>query len=149
MPKKLALTIQPFAASDAQELSALIRDTLMQVNIADYPRACLLEHADNFTPERLIEASQQGPILLAQAQDKLVGSAALQGNIVSMVYVAADQIGQGVGTQLMEAIEDLARSEGVDQLILESSFTAVGFYRRLGYFEQERQSDRLIMTKAL
>jgi histone acetyltransferase (RNA polymerase elongator complex component) len=49
----------------------------------------------------------------------------------------------------MEAIEDLARSEGVDQLILESSFTAVGFYRRLGYFEQERQSDRLIMIKAL
>ena len=52
------------------------------------------------------------------------------------VWVHRDWRGQGLGTQLLQAVEQQARLRGCQQIVLESfSFQAPGFYRKLGYEE--------------
>lgn len=43
--------------------------------------------------------------------------------------------GQGIGTQILEALIDLARKSGARTVFLNARFTAVGMYRGLGFRE--------------
>lgn len=52
---------------------------------------------------------------------------------VRQVAVSPAARGLGVGRELMNFIEDLARDQGADELWLESRGGAYGFYSRLGY----------------
>jgi GNAT superfamily N-acetyltransferase len=52
---------------------------------------------------------------------------------VEAVYVSPTYAGDGVGTQLLEALESRAAERGLDELELVSSLNAVGFYEHHGY----------------
>lgn len=60
---------------------------------------------------------------------------------VRQVVVAPDAQGQGVGRALMDAVESVARAEGVDELWLNARCTAYGFYEAL---EWEFASDEFV-----
>lgn len=59
--------------------------------------------------------------------------------------------GQGIGSQLMEALEELARGEGYEQLSLsvDTDNPARDLYERLGYAELTVDDDGVRMVKRL
>ena len=59
--------------------------------------------------------------------------------------------GRGIGTRLIEALEDLARAEGFEQLTssVDTDNPARGLYGRVGYLELTVDDDGVRMLKAL
>jgi predicted GNAT family N-acyltransferase len=72
--------------------------------------------------------------VLAFADGKAIGTARLSGGgKIGRVAVLKAWRGQGIGSRLMEHILDLARSEGMRRLYLDSQQSATDFYRPYGF----------------
>lgn len=52
---------------------------------------------------------------------------------IGRVAVVADERGKGLGTAVMRALQDEARSRGFRAVTLAAQLHAIGFYERLGY----------------
>lgn len=59
--------------------------------------------------------------------ERILGTASLDGNVVRAVFVAPETRGRGIGRVLMAVIARAAEVAGVAILTLQSSLTAVGF----------------------
>jgi ribosomal protein S18 acetylase RimI-like enzyme len=59
---------------------------------------------------------------------------------VFQVAVVRDRRGSGVGTALMSAAVDRARSAGCREVVLDARVPVIGFYERLGFVEKARRS---------
>ena len=141
----MRLELKPYEPSRTAAVSALICRTLREISSRDYPadeigRLCAMhseEHIRRISGERVLLTAYDG--------DLLVGTAALdcspQGyppgyGLVSTVFVLPEYQGKGVGRMLMESVEGMARNSGSAVLVLESSISACGFYRGLGFTEK-------------
>ncbi len=127
------LLIRPFKAQDAENVSNLIRKTMRVSNSKDYPAERLKLLIDYFSPEKVVKLSTERVCLVAETENRLIGTIALEGNELLSFFVHPDFQARGVGTQLLAAIEKLAISNEVTLLTCEASITAVPFYTKMGY----------------
>lgn len=74
--------------------------------------------------------SPGAPVALAVGM--LQPTTAQQGQVRFMA-VAPQAAGQGLGRQIMAALETQAQAAGLSEIVLHSRESAVGFYERLGY----------------
>lgn len=72
-------------------------------------------------------------ILVAEVDDVIVGWAALLANRISGIYVHPQFVRQGIGSQLLQALETKAINSNFRSLIVAASFTARPFYQSQGY----------------
>jgi GNAT superfamily N-acetyltransferase len=99
-------------------------------------------------------------VVVAEQLGQVIGWGFLDKNAsrVEAVFVDPDFQGSGVGTRILEMIENIARKGGVKSLTLSSTLNAVQFYEHRG-FERHRQSkyhhpdgfdlDCMVMVKTL
>jgi N-acetylglutamate synthase-like GNAT family acetyltransferase len=127
------LTIRTATAADAGALSHVILRALREVNARDYEPAIIDAVAANFSCQKVLEAIRRRPVLVAEIDGEVVGTAGLEGATVRSMFVRPDHERRGIGAALMGEIEALAVAQGVDRLTLQSSITAEGFYRRHGF----------------
>jgi GNAT superfamily N-acetyltransferase len=130
------VVVRPFTELDADEVSALIRRTLLSSNIGEYSREELEGIADWYGAAGLILRMPLCLRLVAAAPDegdRIVGTAARRENRLEGFFVSPDWQRRGVGEQLLGALEDSARHGALRVLWLDSSVTATGFYERKGY----------------
>ena len=127
------IVIRPFEPRDAEAVSALIRRTMRESNSRDYPLELLQPLIDYFSPEKVRRLSQERVCLVAEANEQLIGTAALDGAELATFFVLPEYQGQGIGTRLLAAIEEQARMQGITYITVDSSLTGVAFYARMGY----------------
>ena len=127
------ITIRAATPADAGAISCFIVRALRRTNGRDYPPVVIDALVHKFSTERVIAFIATRNVYVADCSRVAVGTAGLQGSFVRSVYVDPDHQGRGVGTKLMEKIEDLARARIVATLVVPSSVTAFGFYSRLGF----------------
>ncbi len=125
--------IRPFEPRDADAVSALIGRTMRESNGRDYPLDRLQPLIDYFSPEKLRRLAQERVCLVADANGKLIGTAALDGTELATFFVLPEYQGHGIGTRLLAGIEEQARLHGITQLTVDSSLTGRAFYTRMGY----------------
>lgn len=85
--------------------------------------------------ERMIVATRG---FVAVIDGAVVGWANLDGEEVDQLYVDPDAGGRGVARRLYEAVEQLARDDGLPQLRAVSSLRAESAFRRFGFREVTR-----------
>jgi GNAT superfamily N-acetyltransferase len=132
MPEK-EVNITAATAADAEAISRVVVRALREVNARDYPPGIIDAVAANFTPEAILEHTARRTVLVAGVAGEIVGTASLDSDRVRSVFVRPDHHGKGIGAALMQKVESLAAAKGLRRLVLSSSITAEGFYRRLGY----------------
>ncbi|MGE1153415.1 GNAT family acetyltransferase [Pseudomonas kitaguniensis] len=129
----MSIAIRLAQATDADEISQVILAALHSSNARDYPADVIARVASNFTAEAVLALLERRVVLVAIQDQVIVGTAALDGNVVRSVFVNPALQGQGIGRLLMLDIEVRAREAGVTVLNVPSSLTAEPFYTQLGF----------------
>jgi GNAT superfamily N-acetyltransferase len=141
------ITIRPYQDANAESVKSLIRE------LQSYERgleASLAEPTDAFADHYLVrliaDTQSDGIVLVAVNNGMVVGYAAgtRETDIqeasayfyVLDLSVAETMRGQGIGSALMQAMEDFARQQGHTRLmvgVLASNARTHGLYRRLSF----------------
>jgi GNAT superfamily N-acetyltransferase len=127
---------------DLQRVSALIQNTLLVSNLADYDLEIIGNLLAAFSPEAIRNLAGKRRIFILEENGLLLGTIGLEGDKVYNFFVSPDRQGSGIGGRLLDFIEGQARAEGRGRLTVDSSLTAVSFYRSKGYHQTGEQNDR-------
>ena len=126
-------SIRPARLSDAAAISATIERALRIANARDYPASVIDRNVANNTPAIIAARIANDYVVVGEIDGRVFGTASLNGDAVKGVFVDPDVHGKGVGGALIREIERLAREQQIEELRLQSSITAVGFYQRHGF----------------
>jgi putative acetyltransferase len=126
------MSIRKARPSDAQEITELRKNSFEKVNQLSPQLQIALRNKN--TPERIIEKMKNREMFCMISPDgKIMGTVDLTGNEIGGVFVRHDLINQGIGTQLMNFIEEYAKNKGIKKVKLFSAEKSKGFYLKLGY----------------
>ncbi len=100
--------IRKFEPKDAEAVSSIIRHTMKVSNSGDYPLERLQPLMDYFSPEKVLLLSRERDCLVAEVDNRVVGTVAIEGDELLTFFVHPDFQGIGMGTQLLEQIESIA-----------------------------------------
>jgi len=145
--------IRTATPADASAISRTIINTLRQSNALDYSSDIIDQVEQSFSPRAVLDLLARRQVLVTTVDNHIVATASLDQDVVRSVFVDPRHQGQGIGRHLMERIQTVALSAGIDSLRVPSSITAEGFYAALGFKkvrDEYHQAERtIIMAKAL
>lgn len=81
----------------------------------------------------MLRLNEERHCLVAEVDDQIVGTAALEDSDLVTFFVLPAYQRAGVGTGLLQAIEEIGIEKKLKQIKLEASVTGVPFYQKLGY----------------
>ena len=148
------MIIRKLKKEDAKEVSKIIRRCLKEVNYKDYSKKTITSLCNFFTPSLIIKNLKDRTIFVAVENDKVIGTASLKGDKVFTVFINPDVHGKGVGSRLMDKVEDLAKKKGYKIIKVPSGLTSLGFYKKRGYkkikiIHSKDHGDTIEMKKSL
>jgi GNAT superfamily N-acetyltransferase len=127
---------------DLQRVSALIQNTLLVSNLADYDLEIIGNLINAFSPDQIRALARKRRIYILEEDGVLLGTIGLEDNRIYNFFVSPDKQGSGIGGELLDFVENRVRADGRRRLIVNSSLTAVSFYRAKGYRQTGEQNDR-------
>lgn len=135
------MTIRQMTESDAGAVCALIARNLREVNAREYPAAFIEEAVQTYNRDWLAAQAREGRVVVAVCDGGMVhGCAALRQPgapeetfTLHTVFVTPDMHRQGIGTRLVQALENDALQMRAARVEVPSLLTAVEFFRKLGY----------------
>ncbi len=134
--------IRLIEARDLQRVSALIQNTLLISNLSDYDLEIIGNLIDAFSQDQLRALAGKRRIYIYEEDGVLLGTIGLEDGKLYNFFVSPDRQGSGVGGELLDYVEKKAKAEGRQKLTVDSSLTAVAFYRRKGYRQTGEQNNR-------
>lgn len=127
------IEIRRATQEDARKISLLRRKTLKEINKNDYPKIFLDYLINENSTKGIIDKMKKKEIFCAWKENVLIGTVDLERDKIGGLFVKISQLGKGIGTQLMDFIENYARSKGINKVRLYSTIFAVNFYKKRGY----------------
>ncbi len=131
--------IRQFESGDAEEVSRLIIDDLLLVNVVDYGEAAVKQMALLYSTEWVLRYAQSGETYVAALRSEIVGTVTQDQERARSLFVRIDQQRQGIGKFLMRHIEEAAKRQNNARVVLLANVGAVDFYRNLGYVQGENR----------
>ena len=137
---KEKITIRCFVESDVEAVQNIIHRGLREINSQDYPAGLIEEYCNYFTFEKIKGQADSAHTYVAVAADKVIGTGSiapywgsLTESILLTIYILPEFIGQGVGTAIIQALEQDEYFLRANRIEIPSSVTAVKFYEKMGY----------------
>ena len=135
------VTIREATQGDRESIWLVHTRAIREVCLTHYPQSELQAWAGLLKPTRYQNAIRRGAFFVAVENDVIVGFGNLnqEHGEVEAVYVHPDHVGLGLGMQILQTLESLARDSGLASLHLCSTLNAVPFYEKAGF---ERQGEK-------
>ena len=137
---KEKLLIRLFVESDAGAVQDIIHRGLREVNGKDYPAELIEEHCAYFTLEKIKSQAVSAHMYVAVSGDKIVGTGSIapywgseKESILLTIYVFPEMIGEGIGSAIVNTLEQDEYFLRANRIEIPSSITAIEFYRKMGY----------------
>jgi putative acetyltransferase len=139
MPKP---ALRPFLPADVPVLAAIFVAAIEELTGEDYTEAQQQAWAAAADDEEAFGKRLAGELtLIATLQNSPVGFASLGGkDHIDMLYVHPSAVGHGVASALCEALEKLAGARGAQNLTVDASDNAEGFFAKRGYVAKQRNT---------
>ena len=136
------LSMRPMLPTDTPLLAEIFRTAIEELTAEDYSEAqqeAWAETADDL--EAFGERLAGELTLVATHAGSAVGFASLADNTrIDMLYVHPSAAGQGAGGMLIDALEKLAAGRGTNEISVEASDTASGFFEKRGFTAKTRNT---------
>jgi putative acetyltransferase len=129
------ITITPFDESELDAILKLFRETVRTINAADYsPEQIEAWAPEKLDRERWLRILTQNIAYVAKINGTIVGfgDATLDGTI-NHIYSHKDYQGKGIGTALLNALEQSLFKRGIHVVRTEASISAKPFFEKRGY----------------
>lgn len=126
---------RPATEADLPELWSLRTRAVRLGCASHYPPAVIATWCAAPPPASMPLLLRAGGGVVMEEQGQAVGYAVLDADSgeVDAVFVEPSWHGQGIGQDLLRAVEALARDNGLDKLFLSASLNALPFYERAGF----------------
>ena len=133
------MKIKTAALEDCQKISTLLRNSFKKINSKDYSPRHINAWVKFDSPKRIAEKINNKGLrnFLAIKNNQTIGFLSLSTEIGSLesLYINPSNIGQGIGSELLEFAEAIVKSHDKKQIKVKASKTAVNFYKKKGYKE--------------
>ena len=118
---------------DARKISILRRKTLREINKNDYPKVFVQFLINENSTQGIINKMKDREMFCAWEGNNLFGTVDLAGDKIGGLFIKSSEVGKGIGTKLMDFIENYARSKRIKKVRLYSTKSAFSFYKNKGY----------------
>jgi putative acetyltransferase len=139
------ILVRQAVQEDSEAIGCVYVTAIRELAITHYTAEQVEAWAESRRPEYSQQMLEAGRIHVAECEGKVAGYGIieLETKQVQAVYVSPDHARKGVGTAVLQALEQAAVQAGIDTLRLTASLNAVGFYQKAGYQEVERTAHTL------
>ena len=124
--------IRRATAGDAEAVYEIVLRALRETNSRDYP-ASVIDRLVLTLPEAVASKLEEWQAYVAVVDDRIVGTGSLNGKTVRALFVHPDYQGRGIGTKLMDVVENAANLQSERTLGVQSSITAQPFCAKRGF----------------
>ena len=135
------MKIKTAALEDCKKISTLLRNSFKKINSKDYSPRHINAWVKFDSPKRIAEKINNKGLrnFLAIKHNQTIGFLSLSTQLGSLesLYINPDNIGQGIGSELLSFAESIIKSYDKKEVKLKASKTAVNFYKKKGYKETE------------
>ena len=137
-------SVRKFQIEDAEEVSALIIETLRTTNIKDYSSEYIENDVKMFTPNGVIERASWTHFYVICDNDIIVGCGAIgpywgkeDESSLFNIFVLPEYQGKGVGRKIIETLENDEFFVRAKRVEIPASITACEFYKKMGYSHKD------------
>lgn len=129
------IKIRKAKKQDARKISLLRRDTIRKISSKEYPKNILDYLLKGQSVKGVLNKMKERKIFCAWEGKRLVGTADLEikRKRIGGFFVKTNLIGKGIGSKLLEFVEEYAKKKGIKKLNLNPSNFAFNFYKKRGY----------------
>ncbi len=129
------ITIRPATLEDAEALSRLICDNAQHTLSRHYSPLQMETFLKYYAPDQVLDKIGHQLVFCAVQDGNLVGTVALEDDLIVGFYTHKDHLGKGVGTLLLRHTEQIALQNGFHEVQLSASPAAQGYYLKQGFDE--------------
>lgn len=128
------ISIRKFTNEDALEVTGLIKAALYKVSAKYYPKNIIRNLIEHYSAKMLVNKNKTRPVFVATIKNKIVGTVQLaEDGWICAMFVRNGYQKHGIGTRMLEKIEDVARKKKVDALRSHVAINSVDFYKKSGF----------------
>ena len=135
------ITIRRATQRDRESIWNVHIRAIQEVCKSHYSQKEIEDWSEALKPTRYNEPIRRGSFFVAVDDNVIVGFGNLNQDSgeIEAVYVAPEYVRRGVGREILQALESVARDVGLTVLRLSSSLNAVQFYENAGYRRQQQR----------
>jgi len=130
--------IRTFSKSDAARCCEIINLNVEHMNGLNQAARSYLSRKNK--PEVLAQELAQGHSIVFEEDGNILGLGSLDRDEIKRVYVHPAASNRGIGSSILESLEQEAVSQGNEFVVLKASPSAVSFYSSMGYQAQEEET---------
>jgi len=127
------LRFRSFDVADAASVRRLIHHTIDCRYSGVYPPRAVRFFKEFHSLDSILRRHSAGEVLVAELDEDMVATGAIVGEEITGVFVHPEIQNRGVGRQLMDRLEGIARAGGHTSAQLSVSLPSRSFYENRGY----------------
>ena len=127
------MLIRPATIADALAISELVHRNSRETLLPHYSPEQWAVFVQYYSLAAVEEKIRTQDVFVAIIDNEMVGTIALEDDMVLGFYTHPAHMGKGIGTAVLNHLEQHARAKGLDHLQLAASPVAVSFYEERGW----------------
>lgn len=134
------IVIRRLEEDDAKAVAKIICKNFLEVNIKDYQQVEMEYMAKIYGEEKVLEINKKAHSYVACLDNSIVGCGSIASfwgrkdeSILLTIFVLPELHGKGIGTQIVNVLENDEYFLRAKRIEVPSSITACDFYRKLDY----------------